>query len=761
MPKELPTFGRFVAKSVLGSGHFASAYLVEDETGATFALKHSRVATGDVAERLRNEAAMLQLLDHESIPAFIEMGEDENGFPFFVMDLAPGRTLESRLNSHASRNARFSDFETLLVVRELLQTLAYLADASQVHDHGYGFVHRDIKSANIMVSDSLEVVTLIDFGFAKENDAVDKRLDDSFFRAGAARYSPPEKHRHPTRAKCSHDVFAVGVVAYQMLTGQFPWSVPVTGDVGELEEAMRRPAPRIRQLNNTCRPSVADFVLKLIEVDDAYRPSAADALGSCTDLLDELADSPPAFASIATIELPEVWRDPLHGDIRLTRQEIEIIDTAEMQRLRGYAQLGLTYMAFEGARHSRLLHSVGSVERVEQILTSIEKIDGISVAVEERLAARLYALTHDVTHIAFGHTIEDEYGLYVRHDRNQERIQRLVLDASESELARVLESSEIGREVRSMFDLDASVHARSDIGELVSGPVGADVLDYVDRDSMFLGLDHRIDSAIFRQLRLAEERGSIDGERHLVSVSHGSYGVRSDREYALESLYEQRYALYLKAFTHKTKIKASALLMKALGICTVERDKPAFSEREIERAPSDRDVLNMISGSKGVRASRLVDDLNRRNLPSATYRAPLMPEAHRMAEDFGGFYEDAVKQVAARYPDLLARIETERRIAKAAKVDPDQVFLYLPPTAPGFKKTQSHRFLVDAAGQALPPPQPWFRQLRRKHLGLWHIWVFAGDGIDQNGRRRLGAAAESEFDRKNQIFENVSQKRLF
>lgn len=748
------TLGTYTIVSELGSGDFANTFLVHDPGGAHFALKLARSTTGDVADRLQDEADALQDMDHAGIPPFVESGNHE-GRPFLVMGLAPGKTLKEHLDNHSELNRRFSDYETLLVTQGLLEILCYMTTARAAP-----WVHRDIKAANILVTDSLDRVTLIDFGFCKSEATPGKRYDDSFARAGAARYAPPEKHRHPARAIANHDVFAVGVIAYQMLTGIYPWSAGLDGDDGDLLEAMEHPAIQIESHNNTVRSSVSTFVMRLLELNDSYRPSACQALEECTALM--VSSEMRGTTSFgAAIKFDRVWRDPIYGDIRLTSDELAVIGTPEMQRLRGYQQLGLTSLVYEGARHSRLLHSVGCVERVERILTSIEKVEGIRIDPEFRLTARMFALTHDVSHIPLGHTLEDEYRFFSRHDHNNARIRRLVLDPSESSLATLLSSTSVGRETRRYFDADSTVHKRSDITELISGPVGADVLDYIDRDSFFLGLDHKVDSAIDRQLRFHRYSADHNQDSHLISLAHSSYGVRSDRHYALESVYDQRYALFLKAYTHKTKIKAGVLVAKALSICLYEGKRPALSERIVERLPSDELLLVEISGSKRERAARLIDRLRRRELPVAAYRTSLMSEAQQASPNFESSYASISATIEAAYPDMPARMAAEEALAREAGVRADDIFLYVPATAPGLKMIQSHRFLVDPSGRPQAPEDEWFQRLKRKHLGLWDAWVFVDPSVEESGRDRVGAAAENLFARNNQIAEHVRQRRLF
>ena len=226
----------------LSRGHYGEAMVVSYR-GTESVLKLAYTSTGDIAERLRDEARVLRALDHPGVPKLFDEGTDAQGRPFLVMSLAPGRTLAERLAEHAARNDRFSDLEALLVMKNLLDVLAYMVSSRLKEAQGGVYVHRDIKAANMLVTDSLDV-TLIDFGFSKLDGSTDKRYDDSFFRAGAARLLPPRKDTHTLSAVASHDVFAVGVLGYQMLTGEYPWSTSRTGDDGDLLDAMNRICPR-------------------------------------------------------------------------------------------------------------------------------------------------------------------------------------------------------------------------------------------------------------------------------------------------------------------------------------------------------------------------------------------------------------------------------------------------------------------------------------------------------------------------------------
>jgi len=747
----------------LGSGDFAEAYAVVAEDGdpnTRFALKLNSSNDAKHAARSQIESRCLKLFDHPGIPSYVDSGEHD-GKLFVVMGLAIGRSLRDILRANQQANETIGDLRCLLILRQLLEILAYLHSADRPSEYGKGWAHRDIKDANVIVSDSDSRVVLIDFGFCKEVGNDEKRDDDSFFRAGAPRYAPPSKHDFPTHARREHDVFAVGVLAYQMLTNRFPWSVSTEEARGELRTQMETVIPPpIVQLNNTVRPDVSSLIAKLIEPQDQYRISTADALDQVDQLIRTLSSSTQGARSGASImSFPEDWRDPLYGDIRLTAFERQVIDSAEMQRLRRIKQLGFTNLVYAGAEHSRLSHSVGSVYRVEQVLRAMEDKHGVKFDLDTRLAARLLALIHDVTHICFGHTLEDEFGFFERHDENRARIERLILDSS-SELSTLLAGSEVGRQVRAHFDDSATIHHRSDLTELVSGMVGVDLLDYIDRDAMFCGLDHRVDSAIFRQFDFTKRR-SGDQNAQLVSLLHGKYGIRVDREFAIESVMTERYALFLKAYTHRAKAKASAVLGKAVGLALFDGKSPAITEKQIEWM-SDDQLIVTLSEVRRQRCNDLARMLMRRQLPDAVYRAHLLREDERDLS----FYRDRQAELTndkkrfGLFP-FTDRSGVERFLAgEADDLGEDEVFVYAARSAPGLKRTQSH---WSVAGDHAPaaPSGDWFKRLQAKHLGLWELWVFVAPSAGPISRSRVARAAEERFGLTNEIDVPRREGRLF
>src|SRR6185436_15675808 len=113
-------------------------------------------------------------------------------------------------------------------------------------------------------------------------------------------------------------------------------------------------------------------------------------------------------------------RDAAHGDIELSPLEVELIDTPEFQRLRGIKQLGTANLVFPSAVHTRFEHSLGTSWMAHRILEAVRRSHPVSD--DEETAIRVTALVHDMTHIPFGHTLEDERRVLPRHDKDEERV---------------------------------------------------------------------------------------------------------------------------------------------------------------------------------------------------------------------------------------------------------------------------------------------------------------------------------------------------
>src|ERR1044072_7241753 len=180
-------------------------------------------------------------------------------------------------------------------------------------------------------------------------------------------------------------------------------------------------------------------------------------------------------------------RDAVHGDIEMGSLEVELMDTPEFQRLRGIKQLGTAYFVFPSAVHTRFEHSLGTSWMAHRILQSIQR--NLTISEDEEPLIRVSALLHDITHIPFGHTLEDERRVLPRHDKDEERVNYFL---RHSAVGRILKREGIEDQIISI--MRGGDDYASDI---VGGAISADLLDYLRRDTYFCGLSQYYDQRIF------------------------------------------------------------------------------------------------------------------------------------------------------------------------------------------------------------------------------------------------------------------------
>ncbi len=159
--------------------------------------------------RFKREAKALAQLSHPGIIHVHDAGEQPDGLLYFVMDFVSGTDIQRML----STRGRLPAAEALGILAQVLDALAYA--------HGQGVIHRDIKPANIMI-DGDGSVKIADFGLAKNVTAGASRITSSNVSIGTPDFMAPEAQRGAGNVDHRADIYAVGVMLYEMLTGQLP-----------------------------------------------------------------------------------------------------------------------------------------------------------------------------------------------------------------------------------------------------------------------------------------------------------------------------------------------------------------------------------------------------------------------------------------------------------------------------------------------------------------------------------------------------------
>ena len=257
---------RYRLESELGQGGMATVYLAYDlrhERRVAVKVLRPELAAALGADRFLNEIRIAANLTHPHILPLHDSGEIE-GFLFYVMPFVEGESLRTRL----AREGELPVHEAARILRDVADALAYA--------HQQGVVHRDIKPDNVLLSGRHALV--MDFGVAKAvSEATGRqKLTTAGMALGTPAYMSPEQAVADPHMDHRADIYALGVMAYEMLAGQPPFTGPSAQAIlaAQVTEAAR-PITLIRQ---AVPPQLAQLVMQCLEKRPADRPAHADAL---------------------------------------------------------------------------------------------------------------------------------------------------------------------------------------------------------------------------------------------------------------------------------------------------------------------------------------------------------------------------------------------------------------------------------------------------------------------------------------------------
>jgi serine/threonine-protein kinase len=274
---------RYQVLAAIGEGAFAHVFRARElQTGRDVALKvlkEQYVRVRDVAERFQREVFAVASIDSPHVVSLLDFGISDDEF-FIVMEFVRGPSLRELLGAHEP----WSPEDVLVVVGQIAHALAAA--------HKHQIVHRDLKPENVMLveRDGAWQTKVLDFGFAKLAD-LERTLDLEpitrvGFCFGTPQYLSPEQIRGwPIDGGA--DLFALGVVAYEMLAGKRPWDGPDARTV--MTAVLKTLPPPALKLHQSLMPrleEVNQFLLRVLEKERAARPK--DAVAFFEELQDAL-----------------------------------------------------------------------------------------------------------------------------------------------------------------------------------------------------------------------------------------------------------------------------------------------------------------------------------------------------------------------------------------------------------------------------------------------------------------------------------------
>lgn len=233
----------------------------------------------------------------------------------------------------------------------------------------------------------------------------------------------------------------------------------------------------------------------------------------------------------------KIINDPVYGFVSIPNTLIfDIIEHPYFQRLRRISQMGLSYMVYPGATHTRFHHVVGCMHLMQKVVETLRR-KNIAISNEEANALYIAILLHDMGHSAFSHALEHSIVSGISH----EKISLLFMKKL---------NKEFGGELSLAIKFFEGKYHRKFFCQLISGQFDIDRLDYLKRDSFYTGVTE----------------GYISSDRliAMMNVKNNELVIEKKGVYSVEKFLIARRLMYWQVYFHKTSISAETLLIKTL-----------------------------------------------------------------------------------------------------------------------------------------------------------------------------------------------------
>ncbi|MFN3530458.1 MAG: HD domain-containing protein [Bacteroidia bacterium] len=233
----------------------------------------------------------------------------------------------------------------------------------------------------------------------------------------------------------------------------------------------------------------------------------------------------------------KIINDPVYGFLQIEHEAIyDLIQHPYFQRLRRIKQVGMTYLVYPGAVHSRYNHALGAMYLMQKAIQTLRS-KGHEISSEESLGAQIAILLHDIGHGPFSHALEYIFIEGVHHEAISLRMMQT-----------------INREMQGLLDTAIAIftdaYPKKFLHQLVSSQLDMDRLDYLTRDSFFSGVSE----------------GVVSWDRiiHMLEVRNDSLVVEEKGIYSIEKFIIARRLMYWQVYLHKTVLSAEFMISKIL-----------------------------------------------------------------------------------------------------------------------------------------------------------------------------------------------------
>lgn len=343
-------------------------------------------------------------------------------------------------------------------------------------------------------------------------------------------------------------------------------------------------------------------------------------------------------------------RDPIHGYIKITEQERELIDSAFVQRLRRIHQLAGAYLVYPGGVHSRFEHVIGTMHVTGLIGQSVA--DGAGLDDDDIQELRIAALLHDVGHGPFSHLFEEV--LNEKADLTHEDLSQRI--TTESNIADILRRN--GYQPARISKLCiGKAKGKPFMNQVIAGGLSADMMDYLLRDTYFTGVEY----------------GKVDIQRVIDSLevsNDGQMMLERAALYAFEALLIARYEMFKAVYFHRTVRAAELMLGHSMTLAD--------------------DELHLTDLSKIGKMLRLTDEVVLQQLADVNPRTSDLRIAKSLATNYmqRKLVKCVFEKVMQRKDRTIQRVFSKKRfrdelasdIARGAGLDPSEIYIDVPNT---------------------------------------------------------------------------------